>query len=144
MRQGGRPTANAGEKTSLSAWSSGFVAEAIDRFFRYPVRDDSGRDHPGFLTGQDLAGWTPTYEPPVTLDRQGWTLAKAGPWSQGPALLQALAMLDDVDAVRSRDRSASAAPDADTVHVAVEAVKLAVARPEGRDGGVGKVPPEGL
>ena len=26
----------------------------------------------------------------------GWTLAKAGPWSQGPALLQALAMLDGV------------------------------------------------
>src|SRR4051812_12856330 len=138
------PSREAQIDAALSAWSSGFVAEAIDRFFRYPVRDDSGRDHPGFLTGEDLAGWTPTYEPPVTLDRQGWTLAKAGPWSQGPALLQALAMLDDVDAVRSRDRSASAAPDADTVHVAVEAVKLALADRQGWDGGVGKVPPEGL
>ncbi|MBW8764775.1 MAG: gamma-glutamyltransferase, partial [Geodermatophilales bacterium] len=118
--------------------------EAIDRFFRYPVRDDSGRDHPGFLTGEDLAGWTPTYEPPVTLDRQGWTLAKAGPWSQGPALLQALAMLDDVDAVRSRDRSASAAPDADTVHVAVEAVKLAMADREAWYGDVENVPLEDL
>ena len=56
--------------------------------------DDSGRPHRGFLTGHDLASWTATYEPPVTLDWQGWTLAKAGPWSQGPALLQALALLD--------------------------------------------------
>src|SRR3954454_23317087 len=138
------PSREAQIDAALSAWSSGFVAEAIDRFFRYPVRDASGRDHPGFLTGQDLAGWTPTYEPPVTLDRQGWTLAKAGPWSQGPALLQALAMLDDVDAVRSRDRSASAAPDADTVHVAVEAVKLAMADREAWYGDVENVPLEDL
>ena len=46
-------------------------------------------------TSADLAGWTPRYEAPVTLDRDGWTLAKAGPWSQGPALLQAIAMLDE-------------------------------------------------
>ena len=52
--------------------------------------------------GQDLAGWSPTYEAPVTLDRDGWTLAKAGPWSQGPALLQAIALLDD-DALATGD-----------------------------------------
>src|SRR5947209_16144252 len=84
------PTREAQIDAALAAWYSGFVAEAIDRFCRYPVMDDSGRPHPGFLTGQDLAGWTPGYEPPVTLDWRGWTLAKAGPWSQGPALLQAL------------------------------------------------------
>src|SRR5215210_4887647 len=61
---------------ALAAWSTGFVAEAIDRFCRYPVRDNSGREHPGFLTGHDLATWTPSYEPPVTLDRHGWMLAK--------------------------------------------------------------------
>src|SRR3712207_3538743 len=110
------PSREAQIDAALSAWSQGFVAEAIDRFSRYPVRDDSGRAHSGFLTGDDLAGWTPTYEPPVTLDRQGWRLAKAGPWSQGPALLQALAMLDDVP---------PAGPD--RVHASVEAVKLAMA-----------------
>src|SRR5215210_7941544 len=138
------PSREAQIDAALSAWYSGFVAEEIDRFARYPVVDDSGRPHPGFLTGQDLAGWTPTYEPPVTLDRDGWTLAKAGPWSQGPALLQAIAMLDDVSAVRSRDRSASAAPDADTVHVAVEAVKLAMADREAWYGDVENVPLEDL
>jgi gamma-glutamyltranspeptidase/glutathione hydrolase len=121
------PTREAQIDAALAAWSTGFVAEAIDRFCRYPVRDNSGRDHPGFLTGQDLATWTPSYEPPVTLDRDGWTLAKAGPWSQGPALLQALAMLDDVELSGPARRSASAAPDAELVHSAVEAVKLAMA-----------------
>jgi gamma-glutamyltranspeptidase/glutathione hydrolase len=109
--------------------------------------DDSGRPHPGFLTGADLAGWTPTYEPPVTVDRDGWTLAKAGPWSQGPALLQAIAMLDDVAAVRRRDRSASVSEDADTaevVHASVEATKLAMADREAWYGDVENVPVDDL
>jgi gamma-glutamyltranspeptidase/glutathione hydrolase len=138
------PSREAQIDAALAAWSTGFVAEAIDSFCRYPVRDDSGRPHPGFLTGQDLAGWTPTYEPPVTSDRQGWTLSKAGPWSQGPVLLQAPAMLDDVDAVGLRGRFASAAPDVDTVHVAVEAVKLAMADREAWYGDVENVPLEEL
>jgi gamma-glutamyltranspeptidase/glutathione hydrolase len=123
------PSREAQIDAALSAWAGGFVAEAIDRFCRYPVRDDSGRDHPGFLTGHDLASWTPTYEQPVTLDWRGWTLAKAGPWSQGPALLQALAMLDGVlpegTAAGLPYRNASADPD--LVHASVEAVKLAMA-----------------
>ena len=127
------PSREAQIDAALTAWSHGFVAEAIDRFSRYPVRDDSGRAHSGFLTGDDLAGWTPTYEPPVTLDRQGWTLAKAGPWSQGPALLQALTMLDDVP---------PAGPD--RVHASVEAVKLAMADREAWYGDVDDVPVDEL
>jgi gamma-glutamyltranspeptidase / glutathione hydrolase len=127
------PSREAQIDAALTAWSHGFVAEAIDRFSRYPVRDDSGRAHSGFLTGNDLAGWTPTYEPPVTLDRQGWTLAKAGPWSQGPALLQALTMLDDVP---------PAGPD--RVHASVEAVKLAMADREAWYGDVDDVPVDEL
>src|SRR5690348_14958864 len=132
---------------ALAAWYSGFVAEEIDRFCRYPVMDDSGRPHPGFLTAQDLATWTPRYEPPVTLDWRGWTLAKAGPWSQGPALLQALAMLDGVPAVKEKDRSASVHRDADTaeaVHVSVEAMKLAMADREAWYGDVADVAVEQL
>ena len=64
------PSREAQIDAALAAWSTGFVAEAIDRFCRYPVKDDSGRAHAGFLTGQDLAGWTPRYESPVTLDWQ--------------------------------------------------------------------------
>jgi gamma-glutamyltranspeptidase/glutathione hydrolase len=141
------PSREAQIDAALSAWYSGFVAEEIDRFARYPVMDDSGRPHPGFLTGQDLAGWSPAYEAPVTLDRDGWTLAKAGSWSQGPALLQAIAMLDDVPAVRRRDRSASGPSDADTaevVHASVEATKLAMADREAWYGDVENVPVDDL
>src|SRR5690242_5720797 len=130
-----------------TAWYSGFVAEEIDRFCRYPVMDDSGRPHAGFLTGQDLATWRPAYEPPVTLDWRGWTLAKAGAWSQGPALLQALAMLDGLPAVKGKDRSASVHRDADTaeaVHVSVEAMKLAMADREAWYGDVADVALEQL
>ena len=112
------------------------------RYFRIRRRGDRqilpvsgegrlGRAHSGFLTGDDLAGWTPMSR--VTLDRQGWTLAKAGPWSQGPALLQALTMLDDV---------APAGPD--RVHASVEAVKLAMADREAWYGDVDDVPVDDL
>ncbi len=36
------------------AWSQGFVADAVDRHCRVPVRDDTGRKHAGLLTGADL------------------------------------------------------------------------------------------
>ena len=140
------PSREAQIDAALAAWYSGFVAEAIDRFCRYPVMDDSGRPHPGFLTGQDLAGWTPGYEPPVTLDWRGWTLAKAGPWSQGPALLQALAMLDGVlpAGPRRSVRLRRHADTAEVVHASVEAMKLAMADREAWYGDVDNVPVDDL
>ncbi|MEU2347749.1 gamma-glutamyltransferase family protein [Modestobacter sp. NPDC049651] len=137
------PSREAQIDAALAAWYTGFVAEAVDQFARYPVMDDSGRRHPGFLTGHDLAAWRPSYEPPVTLDWRGWTLAKAGPWSQGPALLQALAMLDGVLPAGPADRSASVPEDAVTaevVHASVEATKLAMADREAWYGDVADVP----
>ena len=45
------------------AWREGFVAEAIDAFQRRPFQDSSGEAHAGVMTGQDLAGWSASYEP---------------------------------------------------------------------------------
>jgi gamma-glutamyltranspeptidase/glutathione hydrolase len=107
------------------AWSQGFVAETIDGFARIPVRDNSGRDHAGVLTGQDLADYQAHYEDPRTLELpDGWTLAKFGIWTQGPVLAQQLRLLEGMtDQVRYVD----GAPTADTVHTATEASKLAFA-----------------
>src|SRR3954465_16041578 len=141
------PSREAQIDAALAAWYTGFVAEAIHRFCRYPVMDDSGRRHPGFLTGHDLATWTPRYEQPVILDWRGWTLAKAGPWSQGPALLQALAMLDGVLPAGPAGSNASVSEDADTaevVHASVEATKLAMADREAWYGDVETVPVDDL
>ena len=65
--------------------------------------DTSGSRHTGTLTAADLAGWSATYEAPATYDWNGWTLCKAGGWSQGPAFLQQLALLPaELPAVRLR------------------------------------------
>ncbi len=107
------------------AWSQGFVAETVDTFTRTPVRDSSGRDHAGVLNGQDMATFSATYEDPVTVDLEGgWTLAKLGIWSQGPVLAQQLRLLEGV---ADRINYIDGVPEADTVHVAVEAAKLAFA-----------------
>ncbi|MEV4728442.1 gamma-glutamyltransferase family protein [Saccharopolyspora sp. NPDC049426] len=105
------------------AWSQGFVAEAVEEFARIPHRDNSGRDHAGVLTAQDMAEFETTYEQPLTVDLPGgWTLAKFGIWSQGPALAQQLKLLEGLPV-----SYADGVPPVDVVHAAVEATKLAFA-----------------
>ncbi|MEU6269072.1 gamma-glutamyltransferase family protein [Saccharopolyspora shandongensis] len=107
------------------AWSHGFVAEAVEKFVRTPHRDNSGRDHAGVITAQDMAEFEAGYETPLTVDLPGdWTLAKFGIWSQGPALAQQLRLLEGLS---DRINYVDGVADADTVHVAVEAAKLAFA-----------------
>ncbi|GAA2820482.1 gamma-glutamyltransferase family protein [Crossiella cryophila] len=118
------------------AWYQGFVAEEIDRFARQAFRDDSGRSHAGVLTAADLAGWSASYETPVSVDlADGWTLHKIGRWSQGPVLAQQLRLLDGAD-MSYVDGVASV----DTVHQAVEAAKLAFADREAWYGDSADVP----
>lgn len=103
-------------------WSDGFVAEAIDDFCRHTeVMDVSGQMNGAFLRGQDLAGWRATFEPPILLDYAGHQIAKCGPWTQGPALLQCLSLLP-ADEVATIDPKG-----ADFVHYMVEALKLSFA-----------------
>ena len=103
-------------------WSQGFVAEAIDKFFRtQEVMDTSGRPHRGILTGDDMARFTPRVEAPLTYDYGRYTVCKAGPWSQGPVMLQQLALLkgfslDGLDVTGT-----------DFIHLVVECSKLAYA-----------------
>ena len=104
------------------AWYRGFVAEAVDHFCRREkVLDASGRRQGGLLTGDDLARWEAPVEAPLTFDYRGYTLAKAGPWSQGPVLLQQLALLQGFDL----DSLDPLSPD--FIHTIVECAKLAFA-----------------
>lgn len=106
---------------ALDAWSEGFVAEAIDRHSRVASMDSSGNAHAGLLTGDDLAAWRPTWEDTLSLPWRGTTVHKVGAWSQGPALLAQLGMLEPL-LPASAERF-----DADLVHLATEAAKLAFA-----------------
>lgn len=104
------------------AWYEGFVAEAIDRFCRgTEALDASGRRHRGVLTGDDMARWRAPVEAPLAYDYRGTTLLKCGPWSQGPAMLQTMAILAGFDL------AAMDPMGAEFVHHVVEAMKLAFA-----------------
>ena len=104
------------------AWSHGFVAEAIDQFCRTnEVMDVSGRRHRGVLTAHDMATWAPTVEDPVGLDYGNYRVLKPGAWTQGPVLLQMLALLKGTGI----DKLPPASPD--LLHLWIEAAKLAFA-----------------
>ena len=103
-------------------WSQGFVAEAIDRFCRtQEVMDTSGERHGGLLTGDDLARWEAGVEAPMSYEYRDFTVLKAGIWSQGPSMLQQLALLRGFDL----DGLDPAGPD--FIHLQVECAKLAFA-----------------
>ena len=105
-----------------NAWYRGFIAEAIDDFCRgTAVLDSSGKRHHGLLTGNDMARWAASVEAPITFDYHGYTVLKVGPWSQGPAFLQQLAILQGID-IGAMDPLG-----AEFVHTVIEASKLAFA-----------------
>ena len=128
------PSREAQIDAARDAWYRGFVAEEIAAFCTTPVRDGSGRDHPGLLTADDLARWSATYEDALVTDvGGGWAVAKAGPWSQGPVLPQALQLVED-------PRYVDGVATAETVHRAAEAAKLAFADREAWYGDSADVP----
>ncbi|GAB2831119.1 gamma-glutamyltransferase family protein [Streptomyces daliensis] len=116
--------AGPGRETQIDAarrcWREGFIAEAVADFAARPAMDTSGERHAGVLTGDDLARYEATYEEPVRHDWNGWTVCKAGPWSQGPAFLQQLALLPD-----GLGPETYGTPE--YVHTLVEGAKLAMA-----------------
>lgn len=133
-------TAGAGDRESRieaarEVWRCGFIAEALVRQAGRPTMDTSGERHTGTLTAADLAGWSATYETPVSYDWNGWTVYKPGPWSQGPVLLQQLALLPP-----ELPRHGSA----DYVHLLVENCKLAMADREAWYGDAADVPLDDL
>lgn len=104
------------------AFYRGFVAEEIGRFCaETEAMDTSGERHKGILTADDMARWSATYEKPLTYEYHGWTVHKMGPWGQGPAFLQSLALLKDID-LASMDTKGP-----DFIHATIEAMKLAFA-----------------
>ncbi|WP_037570114.1 gamma-glutamyltransferase family protein [Phaeacidiphilus oryzae] len=104
-------------------WSSGFIAEAMVRASGQPTMDTSGERHRGTLTGDDLAAFRAGYEEPVRHDWNGWTVCKAGAWSQGPSFLQQLALLPEDFGKPGGAEYGSA----DYIHTVVEGCKLAMA-----------------
>jgi gamma-glutamyltranspeptidase / glutathione hydrolase len=108
-------------EAALSAWYSGWVAEALIKFQEQAWTDTSGERHSGLLSFEDLSGWNPTYEAPVAASYGGFTVFKTGPWGQGPVFLQQLNLLEGFDL------KAMGLGSAEYVHVVTECAKLAFA-----------------
>ncbi|MGE5131802.1 MAG: gamma-glutamyltransferase family protein [Gemmatimonadota bacterium] len=107
-------------EAARAAFYEGFVAEAIAGYLAgAEVLDVTGQRHRGLLDGGDLAAWRAGVEQPATLDYRGLTVCKTGPWGQGPAFLQQLALLAGFDL--------GGELTAEYVHTVVECAKLAFA-----------------
>lgn len=101
-------------------WMNAVLPRAAE-FVRTPHRHSDGADHPGVLDAADLASWRAGYEPAVAARFRGWDVYKAGTWSQGPALLQVLRMLETAEDSRLDPATAEGA------HLLLETQKLAYA-----------------
>ncbi|MFN0043558.1 MAG: gamma-glutamyltransferase family protein [Alphaproteobacteria bacterium] len=109
-------------EAARDAYYRGFVAERIGRFCATTdVPDSTGRSHRGFLSQDDMASYGASYEAPAVYDYRGYTVAKTGPWGQGPAMLQALAL------IKGFDLDAMEPAGAPFIHTVTECLKLALA-----------------
>ena len=107
-------------EAARAAFYEGFVAEAITGYLASAeVMDVTGQRHRGLLAAGDLAAWRAGVEQPATLEYQGLTVCKTGPWGQGPVFLQQLALLAGF--------GLGGAPTAEYIHTVVECAKLAFA-----------------
>jgi gamma-glutamyltranspeptidase/glutathione hydrolase len=95
-----------------------------DYFYRGPIAhelDEWSRANGGLIRYSDLATHVTRVEEPAWVDYRGYRVCKCGPWTQGPYLLEALRLLEGFD-LKSMGPN-----QPDTIHVSVEAMKLALA-----------------
>jgi gamma-glutamyltranspeptidase/glutathione hydrolase len=76
------------------------IYAAYDRFYRGDIAEELVRgtqEEGGLITMEDLDSWQVYIEEPVSTNYKGVDVYKLTSWVQGPVLLQALNMLEDVD-----------------------------------------------
>lgn len=109
---------------SLGTSRSDGLKRVSDYFYRGPIAreiDQWSQANGGLLRFSDLAVHVTRIEAPVSITYRGNTVYKCGAWTQGPALLQCLQILENFD----YDNTLS--DEANRTHLAVEALKLALA-----------------
>ena len=90
------------EKTALAAGKSRkeAIQAAYDRFYRGDIAQEfvrGAQEQGGLITLEDLAKWRPLVEEPLTTNYRGIDVYKLDTWTQGPALLQSLNLLEHFD-----------------------------------------------
>lgn len=112
----------AGLRAAHNRFYKGDIAKELVQFSRHtPIADASGRPHTGLLTPADFAGFEAHFETPLSVPYKGWTVHKCSSWTQGPAFLQALRLLEGFDLPSLGHNSAA------YLHTLIEVLKLAMA-----------------
>ena len=76
------------------------IYAAYDRFYKGDIAAEIARgtqEQGGLITKEDLANWKVRIEEPVKTTYKGIEVYKLSQWTQGPALLQALNILENFD-----------------------------------------------
>lgn len=100
------------------------IYAAYDRFYRGDIAEEivrSSREHGGLFTMEDLDRWQVHIETPVTTNYKGIDVYKLTTWVQGPAMLQALNILEGIDLKSMGYNSAQ------YIHTLYQAMSLAFA-----------------
>jgi gamma-glutamyltranspeptidase/glutathione hydrolase len=100
------------------------IQAAYDRFYRGDIATEFVRgvaEQGGLITMEDLARWKPLLEEPLSTSYRGVEVFKLDTWTQGPALLQSLNILENFD-LRSMGYNSAA-----YIHTLYQAMNLAFA-----------------
>jgi gamma-glutamyltranspeptidase/glutathione hydrolase len=116
----------AAEKKALDKGGSraAGIDAARDYFYRGEIAkkiDAFSKANQGLLRYEDMAAFRLTPEEPVHTDFHGYRVYKPGFWSQGPAMIETLNMLNGIDLNSMKFNSA------EYINTLVEALKLAYA-----------------
>jgi gamma-glutamyltranspeptidase/glutathione hydrolase len=111
------------EKRARGNRHAGLMA-ARDYFYRGSVARRIGdymQSHGGLIAAEDFARFQAKTGQPVHADYRGYQVYKAGFWTQGPALVETLNMLEGFDLKKMGHNSSA------YIHTLAEALKLAMA-----------------
>lgn len=114
------------EKDALASGKSRKEAiyAAYDRFYKGDIAKEivrGTREQGGLFTESDLANWKVKIEEPLMVDYKGIEVYKLQEWTQGPALLQSLNILENFDLKKMGYNSA------EYLHTVYQAMNLAFA-----------------
>jgi gamma-glutamyltranspeptidase / glutathione hydrolase len=100
------------------------IMAANDRFYKGDIAKELVRgcqEQGGLFTIEDLAKWKPIEETPLQVNYKGIDVYKLSQWTQGPAMLQALNILENFDLKGMRYNSAQ------YIHTVYQAMNLSFA-----------------
>jgi len=114
----------AAEKTGGAKNRHAGLRAARDYFYKGPIAQRIGdymQNNGGLLAAEDFARFHARVGSPVKADYHGYEIYKAGFWTQGPALVETLNLLDGYDLKAMGHNSV------DYIHTVTESLKLALA-----------------